>query len=411
MLKEVKKEASGIADALSGTSSATKGDRDATSQYAAEIERLHAENKKLVKSLDSVQKQLKNMKDAKNKDKNETINLSQSYESLADLIKETGVNVEELLKSDRQLSIAKKNGETANGSLAGSYNKLYAQYNLVKNVLNAMGDEMRNNEAVGKKWEAQALSLMNTMKGMQEATGKHTLSVGDYGKALNGLNISTQQVLREMPTLANSLSQFFIAISNNVPIFVDNFKRAQVALGSFTKAVGATLKVVFSWQTVLLVILTILPKIAKAIHDKRKAQEEDNLATKQIEYLHFDTAGFVGIRQGGSREHKQNHLLVAVSMTTTKPKQEQINAAQVLKETYEQLGNYPQRKSLLVRQRPRMKSSSPCGAGEGKGIAQQDYRGLCPGRLMQGQDDNKGRPRFKYGLQSIKGFTNTLRTR
>ena len=112
MLKDVKKEASGIADALSGTSSATKGDRDATSQYAAETERLHAENEKLVKSLDSVQNQLKNMKDAKNKDKNETVNLAQSYESLADLIKETGVNVEELLKSDRQLSIAKKYEET-----------------------------------------------------------------------------------------------------------------------------------------------------------------------------------------------------------------------------------------------------------------------------------------------------------
>lgn len=58
MLKDVKKEASGIADALSGTSSATKGDRDATAQYAAKIEELHDANEKLQKSLDAVQKQL-----------------------------------------------------------------------------------------------------------------------------------------------------------------------------------------------------------------------------------------------------------------------------------------------------------------------------------------------------------------
>ena len=144
-----------------------------------------------------------------------------------------------------------------------------------------MSAEMRNNVNVGKVWEAEALRIMNEMKAMQEATGKSTLSVGDYGKALNGLNISTQQVLREMPTLANSVSQFFIAISNNIPIFVDNFKRASAELGGFTKAVGATLKAVMSWQTVLLVLLTVLPKVAKAIHDKKKAQEEANKETEK----------------------------------------------------------------------------------------------------------------------------------
>src|SRR5574344_582481 len=343
MLKDVKKEASGIAEALSGTSSATKGDRDATSQYAAEIERLHSENDKLVKSLDSVQKQLKNMKDAKSKDKSETVNLAQSYESLADLIKETGVNVEELLKSDRQLSIAKKNGETANGSLAGSYNKLYAQYNLVKNVLNAMGDEMRNNEAVGKKWEAQSLSLMNTMKGMQEATGKPTLSVGDYTKAFNGLSISTQQVLREMPTLANSWSQFFIAISNNIPIFVDNLKMVQRETGSWQVAMRGVLTSVFSWQTALLVVLTILPKIAKAIHDKKEAQDADTASTKkQIEYLRL----------------VHDALLASAK------------AAKVLKQTYGgQLGNYSAEESALGKAKTALNEITRALVGQAKARA------------------------------------------
>ena len=122
---------------------------------------------------------------------------------------------------------------------------------------------------------------MATMKQMQEATGKHTLSVGDYTKAFNGLSLSTQQIIRELPSLANSASQFFIAISNNVPIFTDAFKRVREETGSFKTALFGTLKSVFSWQTALIGVLTVLPGLARAIHNKRKAQEEDNEVTKQ----------------------------------------------------------------------------------------------------------------------------------
>ena len=417
MLKDVKKEASGIADALSGTSSATKGDRDATSQYAAEIERLHAENKKLVKSLDSVQKQLKNMKDAKNKDKNETINLSQSYESLADLIKETGVNVEELLKSDRQLSIAKKNGETANGSLAGSYNKLYAQYNLVKNVLNAMGDEMRNNEAVGKKWEAQALSLMNTMKGMQEATGKHTLSVGDYTKAFNGLNIATQQVLREMPTLANSLSQFFIAISNNVPIFVDNFKRVQQETGSWQMAMKGVLTSVFSWQTALLVVLTILPKIAKAIHNKRKAQEEEAKAqekatkeTKKAEKAYRSLANiYTDISKSASSSVTEVNVLTKILDDNNTSLEERIGAGQRLKQIFdEELEGYSAEEIAMGKAIGLIKNLTTLIYQQAKARATLNEITELTNKQLELEERAKLYENFKYGTRTVKELSDAL---
>lgn len=417
MLKEVKKEASGIADALSGTSSATKGDRDATSQYAAEIERLHAENKKLVKSLDSVQKQLKNMKDAKNKDKNETINLSQSYESLADLIKETGVNVEELLKSDRQLSIAKKNGETANGSLAGSYNKLYAQYNLIKNVLNAMGDEMRNNEAVGEKWEAQALSLMNTMKGMQEATGKHTLSVGDYTKAFNGLNIATQQVLREMPTLANSMHQFFIAISNNVPIFVDNFKRVQQETGSWQMAMKGVLTSVFSWQTALLVVLTILPKIAKAIHDKKKAQEEEAKAqekatkeTKKAEKAYRSLANiYTDISKSASSSVTEVNVLTKILDDNNTSLEERIGAGQRLKQIFdEELEGYSAEEIAMGKAIGLIKNLTTLIYQQAKARAALNEITELTNKQLELEERAKLYENFKYGTRTVKELSDVL---
>ena len=295
MLKEVKDASASISSSLSSTSSVSKGGRDDTRVQAGNVEQLYSAYQELTKAISECNKNLANLSSAQAKAVSSArsaisaqkeqaqgqMSLAQAYSTLSGLIQQTGVSVEQLLQSQRQLNIAQKNGEVAAKSATGSYNQLYAQYNLIKNVLNAMSTEMRNAEGVGKLWEAEALRIMNAMKGMQEATGKHTLSVGDYTKAFNGLSIATQQVLREMPTLANSMQQFFIAISNNVPIFVDNLKAVQKETGSWVTAMKAVLSSVFSWQTALLVVLTILPRIAKAISDKRKANEEEAKAQEK----------------------------------------------------------------------------------------------------------------------------------
>ena len=301
MLKEVKDASASISSSLSSTSSVSKGGRDDTRVQAGNVEQLYSAYQELTKAISECNKNLANLSSAQAKAVSSArsaisaqkeqaqgqMSLAQAYSTLSGLIQQTGVSVEQLLQSQKQLNIAQKNGEVAAKSATGSYNQLYAQYNLIKNVLNAMSTEMRNAEGVGKLWEAEALRIMNAMKGMQEATGKHTLSVGDYTKAFNGLSIATQQVLREMPTLANSLQQFFIAISNNVPIFVDNLKAVQKETGSWITAMKGVLSSVFSWQTALLVVLTILPRIAKAISDKRKANEEEakaqEMARKETE--------------------------------------------------------------------------------------------------------------------------------
>ena len=44
-------------------------------------------------------------------------------------------------------------------------------------------------------------------------------------------------------------------------------------------------KAIFSWQTALVLVLTVLPGLIRNIEKKKKAQEEDNQATKDaIEY-------------------------------------------------------------------------------------------------------------------------------
>ena len=345
MLKEVKDASASISSSLSSTSSVSKGGRDDTRVQAGNVEQLYSAYQELTKAIAECNKNLINLN--KSREKNppkpkETIDLAQAYSTLSGLIQQTGVSVEQLLQSQRQLNIAQKNGEVAAKSATGSYNQLYAQYNLIKNVLNAMSTEMRNAEGVGKLWEAEALRIMNAMKGMQEATGKHTLSVGDYSKAFNGLSIATQLVLREMPTLANSMQQFFIAISNNVPIFVDNLKRVKDETGSWAAAMKGVLTSLFSWQTALLVVLSILPKIAQAIHNKRKAQEEDNKATKtQISLLNLLHEAMIAVQKAQAEDLSKTKTLVAVMNDLNRSNEDRITAATALKKIHkEQLANY-----------------------------------------------------------------------
>lgn len=356
MLKEVKDASASISSSLSSTSSVSKGGRDDTRVQARNVEQLYSAYQELTKAINECNKNLANLSSAQAKAVSSArsaisaqkeqaqgqMSLAQAYSTLSGLIQQTGVSVEQLLQSQRQLNIAQKNGVVAATSATGSYNQLYAQYNLIKNVLNAMSTEMRNAEGVGKLWEAEALRIMNAMKGMQEATGKHTLSVGDYTKAFNGLSIATQQVLREMPTLANSMQQFFIAISNNVPIFVDNLKAVQKATGSWVTAMKGVLSSLFSWQTALLVVLTILPKIAQAIHNKRKAQEEDNKATKtQISLLNLLHEAMIAVQKAQAEDLSKTKTLVAVMNDVNRSNEERITAANALKKIHnEQLANY-----------------------------------------------------------------------
>ena len=345
MLKEVKEASASISSSLSSTSSVSKGGRDDTRVQAGNVEQLYSAYQELTKAIAECNKNLINLNATKTKNPpkpKETIDLAQAYSTLSGLIQQTGVSVEQLLQSQRQLNIAQKNGVVAATSATGSYNQLYAQYNLIKNVLNAMSTEMRNAEGVGKLWEAEALRIMNAMKGMQEATGKHTLSVGDYTKAFNGLSIATQQVLREMPTLANSMQQFFIAISNNVPIFVDNLKAVQKATGSWVVAMKGVLTSLFSWQTALLVVLTILPKIAKAISDKRKAVEEDNESIlKNYDLLKLDAEATRNAYQEVVRQTTQLKVLYRIAQDVNRSSGDRIAAAKELKVAFkDELANF-----------------------------------------------------------------------
>lgn len=159
-----------------------------------------------------------------------------------------------------------------NLSAEGSYNRLAAQYELNKIELNKMSAAERQSELSGKALERETLELYIKMQKLQEATGNHRLSVGNYAKSWDGLGISVSQVVRELPAAAVSMNTFFLGISNNIPILMDEINKLRaenkelIAQGKQAKSVvGSIAKALFSFNTLMVVGLTVLSMHGKAI--------------------------------------------------------------------------------------------------------------------------------------------------
>ena len=161
---------------------------------------------------------------------------------------------------------------TIANSAEGSYNRLSAQYTLNKIRLNQMSAAEREAADSGKKLEAETNAIYQQMIKLQEATGNYRLSVGHYQKTWDGLGISISQVVRELPAAAVSLNTFFLGISNNIPMVVDEINRLRKknellrAEGKETVSVTKSIvKSLFSWNTALVVLLTVFSMYGKEI--------------------------------------------------------------------------------------------------------------------------------------------------
>lgn len=161
---------------------------------------------------------------------------------------------------------------TIANSAEGSYNRLSAQYALNKIRLNQMSAAEREAADSGKKLEAETNAIYQQMIKLQEATGNYRLSVGHYQKTWDGLGVSISQVVRELPAAAVSLNTFFLGISNNIPMVVNEINRLRKknellrAEGKETVSVTKSIvKSLFSWNTALVVLLTVFSMYGKEI--------------------------------------------------------------------------------------------------------------------------------------------------
>ncbi len=109
-------------------------------------------------------------------------------------------------------------------------------------------------------------------KEIQAAQSRLSAYSRSAGTGFNGLSMSIQQVARELPSLTMGANMFFLAISNNLPILADNIRAARKEYDAM-KASGQSatpvwkqlLQGILSWQTALVVGITVLSMYGKEI--------------------------------------------------------------------------------------------------------------------------------------------------
>ena len=155
-----------------------------------------------------------------------------------------------------------------------SIDQLNAKITALTAQYKAMSGEERK-AAKGRKLSSKIHDMQTEVNEANAALLNFRDNVGNYASAAKGftpLTFQVQQLAREMPSLTMSFQQFFLAISNNLPMFADELTRAREA-NKALRAEGKPTVSVFkqvlsaigSWQTALVVGITLLTAYGKEI--------------------------------------------------------------------------------------------------------------------------------------------------
>lgn len=124
----------------------------------------------------------------------------------------------------------------SNRSVEGSYNRLSAQYSLNKIRINQMSQEQRDAAEASEGLITKTRELYESMKRMQEETGKHQLNVGNYTEASDAIAAYSDRLVEGLG-LNSQFGQSLLALGRGG----DEAKGVFTAIGDGAKALGNTL--------------------------------------------------------------------------------------------------------------------------------------------------------------------------
>lgn len=307
MLKRIEEGAKGLQKPISEGGGATEEGRKKIDAY-----------EKQVRSLANAEIQLK-------------LALTETAQEIAVLKKQTA----------DQNYLNKLQAKLAN-SMAGSYNALSAQYELNKIKMNNLSQEYLENTEAGKKLVKETAEIYAAMDKYQKSTGKHTLSVGNYKQAFDGLGFSISQVARELPSLAISANTFFLAISNNIPMVIDEIQKLRAANEAAAKAgeaqvsiTGKLVKSMFSFNTVMVLVLTAFSlwgkDIVNWIGSLFTGKKKTEALTRSIKHM---ADVMQDARLETAKETTKLNVLYKTATNNAKSTNERTKAVKALKKEY-----------------------------------------------------------------------------
>lgn len=230
--------------------------------YADMIKNVQADAKKMQDSMKEMNNVTSEGQEETKKAATQADKLSKAYEQLKQSQSNAGIELAKLKQTQKEQNQITRLELKLNSAKEGSYDKLSAQYSLNKIRLNAMSKAQRDNTKAGQELEKQTADIYEEMKRLQEATGKHTLSVGDYQKGWSGVTEQLGQLpgaagaaagglkglgAQAKALLANPIILLIAGIVGGLTALFKLFKKTKTGSDALAKA-GAYLNGIFSFM-------------------------------------------------------------------------------------------------------------------------------------------------------------------
>lgn len=223
----------------------------------------------------------------------------------------------------------------------GSLTQLRRQLSLLTGQYDNLSRDLRSG-ATGKELIIQIQAVTKELNEAEQASGRFYRNVGNYASGWNGLNVQVQQLARELPSLAVSMNTFFLAISNNLPMLIDEIKLAKERLAEL-KAEGKEgtpvwkqlTKSLLSWQTALVVGITLLSSYGSEIADWVKGlfKAKENIDVLKESLKAYNETILEG-RKAAQDQLTELQLLYDAAVDAAKGTDERTKAVKKLKDEY-----------------------------------------------------------------------------
>lgn len=235
------------------------------SGLATQIEKLATANTKLTKTVTDLEKQ-KQQQLRTDQQVIKTLSEEEKYLQQNIKTKQQQLTYEQALAKEKAKGASQA---TAEAKIAAQLTNEYKQLSIAlktnedeyKRLFFAKGEDDLATKAQLKK----TLEIRSTLDKLDGNLKNNQRNVGNYKSAFDGLGMSFTQVARELPSLTISAQQFFLAISNNLPMVFDEVGKARQeiaalkAQGEETPSLFSRIaKSAFSLQVGLSVLVTLL---------------------------------------------------------------------------------------------------------------------------------------------------------
>ena len=350
--EQITKSASGQAD--SSVQGASGGNSAATNAQTASVQAQAKAYDELADEIDAVMgtraQNIKRMVEEQN-----AIRIINEELKRMQKLNQSGVYSASETRRIEQLNASLMQHKTALSELRQSLNNSFKLDSAAATSMNALSQslarmrmtyreltEEERNSPFGQELLASIQQADAKIKQLDASIGNHQRNVGNYASGWNGLNMSIQQIGRELPSLAMGWNTFFLAISNNLPILTDEIKRAKDEYNAL-KAAGQQATPVWkqvassllSWQTALTVGITLLTMYGSEIIDwvgnLFKAQKQLDLGKESVKA--FNDAMLKG-GKSAQQEVTTLNLLYNATQNVSKGMNERLAAVEKLQQQY-----------------------------------------------------------------------------